>query len=164
MMRGTTASWRRGHGAMRGEVANADKIPLVFAVDQRPFKFQKDSGPVNRFCVLYPLMTVAGERVKADRESFPHRGRVWWKLRDDIREDLVVPGSLWTGTIEPARGSGRGRADDDVYQVCLRDVFPAAGELIEILTLKEDDPDLGRIRKEAPRPWPEHVTPRSSFQ
>ncbi|HMF11525.1 MAG TPA: hypothetical protein VKE94_04445, partial [Gemmataceae bacterium] len=149
---------------MRGEVANADKIPLVFAVDQRPFKFQKDSGPVNRFCVLYPLMTVAGERVKADRESFPHRGRVWWKLRDDIRDDVVVPGSLWTGTIEPARGSGRGRADDDVYQVCLRDVFPAAGELIEILTVKEDDPDLGRVLHETPLPWPEPVTARVILQ
>lgn len=149
---------------MRGEQANAEKIPLVFAVDQRPFKFQKDSGPVNRFCVLYPLMTLTGERVKADRESFPHRGRVWWKLRDDIREDLVVPGSLWTGTIEPARGSGRGRADDDVYQVCLRDVFPAAGELVEILTVKEDDPDLQRVLHETPLPWPEPVTPRVFLQ
>jgi len=149
---------------MRGEVANADKIPLVFAVDQRPFKFQKDSGPVNRFCVLYPLMTVAGERVKADRESFPHRGRVWWKLRDDIREELVVPGSLWTGAIEPARGSGRGRADDDVYQVCLRDVYPAGGELIEILSVKEDDPDLERVLHETPLPWPEPVTQRVILQ
>jgi hypothetical protein len=149
---------------MRAELANADKIPLVFAVDQRPFKFQKDTGPVNRFCVLYPLMTVSGERLKADRESFPHRGRVWWKLRDDIREDLVVPGSLWTGTLEPARGSGRGRADDDVYQVCLRDVYPAGGELVEILTVKEDDPDLGRILKETPLAWPEPVTPRVILQ
>src|SRR5262249_36720064 len=149
---------------MRGEQANGDKIPLVFAVDQRPFKFQKDTGPVNRFCVLYPLMTVSGERVKADRDNFPHRGRVWWKLRDDIAEDLVVPGSLWTGTIEPARGSGRGRADDDLYQVSLRDIYPAAGELIEILTVKEDDPDLERILKEVPLPWPEPVTARVILQ
>jgi hypothetical protein len=149
---------------MRGEQANADKVPLVFAVDQRPFKFQKDTGPVNRFCVLYPLMAVTGERLKADRDDFPHRGRVWWKLRDDIREELVVPGSLWTGTIEPARGSGRGRADDDAYQVCLRDIYPAAGELVEILTIKEDDPDLERVLKEVPLPWPEPVTPRVILQ
>jgi hypothetical protein len=149
---------------MDAERACAEKIPLVFAVDQRPFKFQKDSGPVNRFCVLYPLMTIGGERVKPDRETFPHRGRVWWKLRDDIREELVVPGSLWTGAIEPARGSGRGRADDDVYQVCLRDIFPAGGELIQILQVREDDPDLERVLRETPLPWPEPVTPRVILQ
>ena len=149
---------------MDAEQAFAEKIQLLFAVDQRPFKFQKDSGPVNRFCVLYPLMAVTGERLKADSETFPHRGRVWWKLRDEIREDMVVPGSLWTGTLEPARGSGRGRSDDDVYQVCLRDVYPAAGDLVEILTVKEDDPDLDRILKEVPLPWPEPVTPRVILQ
>jgi hypothetical protein len=149
---------------MNGERACAEKIPLVFAVDQRPFKFQKDTGPVNRFCVLYPLMTVAGERVKADRDSFPHRGRVWWKLRDDVREELVIPGSLWTGPIELARGSGRGRADDDVYQVCLRDIYPAGGDLVEILSLREDDPDLNHVLKETPLPWTEPVTPRVILQ
>jgi hypothetical protein len=149
---------------MDAEKAFAEKIPLLFAVDQRPFKFQKDTGPVNRFCVLYPLMAVTGERLKADNETFPHRGRVWWKLRDEIREDMVVPGSLWTGTLEPARGSGRGRADDDVYQVSLRDIYPAGGDLVEILTVKEDDPDLNRILREAPLPWPEPVTSRVILQ
>jgi hypothetical protein len=149
---------------MDAERAFAEKIPLLFAVDQRPFKFQKDTGPVNRFCVLYPLMAVTGERLKADNETFPHRGRVWWKLRDEIREDMVVPGSLWTGTLEPARGSGRGRADDDVYQVSLRDIYPASGDLVEILTVKEDDPDLDRILQELPLPWPEPVTSRVILQ
>src|SRR5262249_35495777 len=83
---------------------------------------------------------------------------------DDVREELVVPGSLWTGPIELARGSGRGRADDDVYQVCLRDIYPAGGDLVEILSLREDDPDLNHILKETPLPWPEPVTSRVILQ
>src|SRR5262249_34247191 len=39
-----------------------------------------------------------------------------------------------------------------------------AGELIEILTVKEDDPDLGRVMHETPLPWPEPVTPRVILQ
>lgn len=141
-----------------GEQACAEKIPLVFAVDQRPFKYQKDFGPVNRFCVLIPLMTTTGD--KADVGAFPHRGRVWWKLRDEIREELVVPGSLWAGPIEPAKGSGRGRGDDDVYQVCLREVERAGGDLIEILSVKEEDLDLAHVQKGTPLPCPTPVTPR----
>src|SRR5262249_11911073 len=65
---------------------------------------------------------------------------------------------------DPRRGSGRARAADAVFQVGLRDIYPAAGELVETLPLKEDDPDLGRILKETPLPWPEPVTPRVILQ
>jgi hypothetical protein len=34
-------------------------------------------------------MTLEGERLLADAPSFPNTGRVWWRLRDDSREELA---------------------------------------------------------------------------
>lgn len=140
---------------MDGERACQDKLTLVFAVDQRAFESQKPlSGRVNRFCVLHPLMTLAGDRLSADAESFPNPGRVWWMLRDEISEEWVVPGSIWSGTIEYARNWDAGDPESYRYQVQVRPIQPGGKDLVEILSVAEDDPDLAWVQRSRPMPWP----------
>ena len=135
---------------MDGETACREEIRLVFAVDQPMFEV----GP-NRFCVLYPLMSVDGDRVDDVDEAFPYRGRVWWLLRSTLTTDLVVQGALWTGTIEPARSG-----EKDRYQARLHDIQPGDPDLIEILDVPQADPGLEWVHRQRGLPWPRPTTGR----
>src|SRR5262249_42819615 len=145
---------------MDGERACQEGVRLVFAVDQRPFGRQKaPSGRVNRFCVLHPLMTLEGERVAPSPASFPSRGRISSLLPDAIRQDLVVPGAIWTGTIENAVKRDPQRSDTDHYQVNVRDIHQGDPELVEILQVPEEHPDVAWVQREKKgMPWPRPAT------
>jgi hypothetical protein len=148
---------------MNGEQACAERKPLVFAVDQRPFQIPTASGHINRFCLLQALMTLDGKRIPPGRESFPNRGRVWWMLRDDIPGDLVVPGSVWYGPIERGMRVERHRPDIDFFQASAREIQPgwaSSSDLIEVLQLPGTDPDLVLVQREVPIPWPRPTTAR----
>jgi hypothetical protein len=138
---------------MDGEQAWVERAPLVFAADQRPFPV----GP-NRFCVLQPLMTLDGKRLSADADNFPNRGRVWWMLRDDIRDEVVVPGSLWAGRIEHSTRVQPERSTFDQFQAFVPDIHPAGADLIEALPLAEGEPDLLWVQRETPISWPRPTT------
>jgi hypothetical protein len=148
---------------MDGDRACEEKELLVFAVDQRPFGAQtKTSGRVNRFCVLHPLMTLAGERVTADAESFPNTGRVWWWLREDIPEKFAVPGALWTGTLEFAPKWDPTDPESFRFQAQVRTIQPGGRDLVEILPVPDDDPDATLVQRPEPLPWP-RPTPSRVF-
>jgi hypothetical protein len=139
---------------MDGERAFEEREPLVFAVDQRPFRSHKtQSEHVNRFCVLHPLMTLEGERLQADEASFPNCGRVWWRLRDDLREELVVPATIWTGTIEEAP-----RGDIHRFQANSRSIQAGGKDLVELVPVPEEDPDIAWVQRAQPMPWPRPTT------
>src|SRR5262245_7681213 len=146
---------------MDGEQAFRDKKQIVFAADQRPFEIPGGSGHVNRFCILQPLLTLDGDRLSPDVDNFPNRGRVWWLLRNDIREDSVVPGSLWVGQLEYAVKGARDRDDTDVFQVNFRTLRSAAeaADLVEIIPVAEDDPALDWVQRPLPMPWPRPTAP-----
>lgn len=133
---------------MQAEQALVERTPLVFAADQTPF--QVATG--HRFCILHPLMTADGKRLSADREHFPNRGRVWWMLREEIRDEWVVPGSLWTGKLQ--RAVRTERTDGDMYQVVYTEIMPGGPELVEILDLRAQTPDVAWVQREIPIPWP----------
>ena len=135
---------------MDGDTACRDEARLVFAVDQPAFEV----GP-NRFCVLYPLMTMAGERFEDVDQAFPYRGRVWWLLRSTLTTDLVVPGSIWTGAIEAAR-----HGEKDRFQARLHDIQPGDPDLIEILDVPQADPGLEWVHRQRGLKWPRPTAPR----
>src|SRR5262249_16395072 len=140
---------------MDGEQAWVERIPLVLVVDQRPFVYGS-----NRFCVLQPLLSLEGQRIVRGLESFPNRDRVWWMLGDGINEDLVVPGSLWTGRIERAVQYDEAKPTSDMYQAVNRDIHPAGADLIELLPLPDGEPDLLWVQRATPLPWPKPTTSR----
>jgi len=133
-----------------GETACRDEVRLVFAVDQPAF----DVGP-NRFCVLYPLMSVDGDRFADLDEEFPYRGRIWWLLRSTLTTDLVVQGALWTGTIEPAR-----HGEKDRFQARLHDIQPGDPDLVEVLDIPQADPGLDWVHRQRGLQWPRPTAPR----
>lgn len=135
---------------MDGETACRNEARLVFAVDQPAF----DVGP-NRFCVLYPLMSMDGDRIDDPDEAFPYRGRVWWLLRANVPSDQVVQGTIWTGTIEPARAG-----EKDQYQARFHEIHPGDPDLIEILDVPQADPGLEWIHRQRGLPWPRPTTSR----
>ncbi len=135
---------------MDGETACRDEARIVFAVDQPAFEV----GP-NRFCVLYPLMTVAGDRFEDVDQAFPYRGRVWWLLRSTLTSDQVVPGMLWTGGIEMAR-----QGEKDRFQVRLHEIQPGDPDLVEILDIPQAEPGVEWIHRQKGLPWPRPTTAR----
>lgn len=146
---------------MTGEQACSERCPLVFVVDQRLFQIPTASGHVNRFCLLQPLMTLDGRRIPPGRESFPNRGRVWWMIRDDVRSDMVVPGSVWCGPVERVVRLQKDRLDTDFFQASFRQIQPgwaATVDLVEVLPVKVDDPDIALVQREIPIDWPRPTT------
>ncbi len=146
---------------MTGEQACVERAPLVFVVDQRLFQIPTASGHVNRFCLLQPLMTLDGRRIPAGRENFPNRGRVWWMIRDDIRSDMVIPGTVWCGPIERVVRLQKDRLDTDFFQASFRQIQPgwsATVDLLEVLPVKVDDPDITLVQREIPLDWPRPTT------
>jgi hypothetical protein len=146
---------------MTGEQACGERVPLVFVVDQRLFQIPTASGHVNRFCLLQPLMALDGRRIPAGRDSFPNRGRVWWMIRDDIRSDMIIPGTVWCGPIERVVRLQKDRLDTDFFQASFRQIQPgwaATVDLVEVLPVKVDDPDLTLVQREIPIDWPRPTT------
>jgi hypothetical protein len=146
---------------MTGEQACVERAPLVFVVDQRLFQIPTASGHVNRFCLLQPLMALDGRRIPPGRESFPNRGRVWWMIRDDIRSDMVIPGTVWCGPIERVVRLQKDRLDTDFFQASFRQIQPgwaATVDLLEVLPVKVDDPDIALVQREIPVDWPRPTT------
>ena len=132
-----------------GERACREGIPIVFVVDQSHFEVGSSWTGPNRFCVLQPLMTLDGERLKADAESFPNRGRVWWLLNRTVQLEFVVAGAIWTGTIEEARLRG----DKDHYQAKLNDIHPGGSDLVEIIDVPGGEVSLEWLHRQRPTPW-----------
>lgn len=120
-----------------GEQAINDKLPLVLVADQRPF-----SSGGNRFCILQPLMTLDGDPLDTSVAAFPNRGRVWWMLRDNIREEDVVPGSIWISTLEDATKFDLVDPESDKYQVLRSAIQLDSTDLAEVIPLDTDHPDL----------------------
>jgi ABC-type phosphate transport system ATPase subunit len=117
---------------------------LVLAVDQEPFE-----ANANWFAVLYPLMTVYGERVEPDIGRFPNRGRVWYMIQPPALRRQIRPGTLWHGMIEETSAFKTYDPDRDRYQVSLRHAFaPGAPQFIEIIDLQFSEPDVRGIRQE----------------
>lgn len=115
--------------------------PLVFAVDQAPFQVQGKMG-VNTFTILVPLATEGGTRLSATREAFPARGRVWWMLRPELDPGSVVPGSVWTGTLELSNDFKK--PDKDWYQISRRSAALGSPCYLQVLDLP-GDPDLADL-------------------
>jgi hypothetical protein len=109
--------------------------PLILAVAQRPFDKESDSGVVNTFSTLVPLLYEDGRR--ADRNDFPHNGDVWWMIRGGVR-GLAEPGRLITGTLEASeRADTPGKAR---YQVRVDSVEATrSSQFTEILELLPDE-------------------------
>jgi len=121
---------------------------IVFAADQEPFGDQP-----NRFCTLYPLMTLAGERFSAHEENFPRRGRVWWKVRSE-HDSYAVPGSIWVGSVEQAPNYSPGDWQKDKYQVRMRDIRQGDDDLIEIIDLEVENPSADVVYRNERIPYP----------
>ena len=87
-----------------------ENTTVTLAVAQRPFETESESGIVNSFSTLRPLLFDDGRR--ADPVDFPHNGDVWWMIRGGVR-GLAEPGRLITGVLEasafdrPARPATR---------------------------------------------------------
>lgn len=141
------------------EVAERQGLPLVLAADQHPFRYTSSSGFVNRFCVLQPLMTLEGDRLDVSPRGFPNRARVWWMLRDEIPEEIVVPGSLWVARIEPAKWEPKD-PESDKYQAKVKDIQPGGVELIEILNVPGTEPDLAYFQRGKRLDWARPTTPQ----
>ncbi|HWE40000.1 MAG TPA: AAA family ATPase [Isosphaeraceae bacterium] len=143
---------------MNGERAFREGVRLVFVVDQDLFEHTTTWGGVNRFCVLHPLMTIDGERLKANHDDFPNRGRVWWMLQRNTQVEWVVPGAIWSGTIEEAR-----LKDKDLFQAKYTDIHPGGPDLIEVLDFSKVEPTLDLplldyLYRERGLPWPRPTT------
>ena len=133
-----------------GETACRDEARLVFAVDQPAF----DVGP-NRFCVLYPLMTIDGDRVERPRRVVPLPGPGLVAPARDVPTDQVSRGRSGPGTIEPARAG-----EKDQFQARFHEIHPGDADLIEILDVPQADPGLEWVHRQKGLPWPRPTTAR----
>jgi hypothetical protein len=108
---------------------------VILAVAQRAFEKESDSGVVNTFSTLIPLLYEDGRR--AQRADFPHNGDVWWMIRGGVR-GLAEPGRLIVGTLEASeRADTPGKAR---YQVRVDSVEAARStQLTEILEALPDE-------------------------
>lgn len=128
-----------------------DRTPIVFALDQRPFEYEK-FGALNTFGVLVPLMTEDGRRFENLERTFDNRGRVWWLLSPEherLKSDL---GAIWSGPIEPApQFDGKG-ADKDRFQAVRRSIQPGSKDWFDLLDIDFDPRDVMRVLAPAGHP------------
>ena len=119
---------------------------IILAVDQEPFEANS-----NWFTILYPLLTVHGERLEANVSTFPNRVRVWYMVQPSSLRRKILPGMLWHGMIEETSAFKAYDPDRDKYQVSLRHAFsPGAPQFIEIIDLPMAEPDIALVRQEKP--------------
>ncbi|MFT5130541.1 MAG: hypothetical protein ACI8W8_004172 [Rhodothermales bacterium] len=119
---------------------------LVFCVDEPPFPVKN-----NFFCILYPLMTLEGERVDSSAQSFPNRSRVWWMVREDYLK-VIEPGGLWVGNLTEAKGWAATDPKSDQYEARWDTVRPDQN-LIELLDMEGAEPDLSFVHENRPMEW-----------
>jgi len=108
---------------------------VTLAVAQRAFDKESESGVVNSFSTLIPILFEDGEPAKT--VQFPANGDVWWMIRGNVR-GLVEPGRLVTGELEASeRADTPGKAR---YQVRIDSVEAArSSQITEILELLPDE-------------------------
>ena len=119
---------------------------LVFCVDEPPFPVKN-----NHFCILYPLMTLDGDKLDASAQSFPNRSRVWWMVREDYLK-VIEPGGLWVGSLTEAKGWAATDPKSDQYEARWDTVRPDPN-LIELLDIDAPEPDLSVVHENRPMPW-----------
>jgi hypothetical protein len=132
---------------MDSYISDAENEPIVFSPDQEAFGEQP-----NKFCTLYPLMTLYGKRLSADEDSFPGRGRVWWKVKPE-QEAYIIPGSVWVGHLELATNYNPSNNQKDKFQVRMKDFQLGNNDLVEIIEIEEDDPNLDIIYRNEKIPF-----------
>jgi hypothetical protein len=105
---------------------------VFFAVAQQPFEHVGDSGIVNNFATLVPLIGADGEVL--DPSDFRHYGLVFWMVRQHALR-FADPGRLLVGKLEHAVNPGRLE-----YQLTpdSADVVQPS-DLIEILPVEHED-------------------------
>jgi hypothetical protein len=117
---------------------------VVLAVDQEPFEANS-----NWFTILYPLITLYGERIESSVATFPNRGRIWYLVQPPGLRRQIRPGSLWHGMIEETNAFKTYDPDRDKYQVSLRHAFaPGAPQFFEVIDLQFAEPDVRVVRRE----------------
>ncbi|NLF16702.1 MAG: AAA domain-containing protein [Lentisphaerae bacterium] len=117
---------------------------LVLAVDQEPFEANS-----NWFTILYPLVTIYGERIEANVAAFPNRGRVWYMVQSPGLRRQMGPGTLWHGMVEETTAFKTYDPDRDRYQISLRHAFaPGAPQFFEIIDQHFTEPDVRIVRQE----------------
>jgi dynein-related subfamily AAA family protein len=122
-----------------------DGTMVVLATDQSPFEASGQRGMPNTFCVLVPLMTVDSARFEDLEEDFPNRGRVWWLLRnEDVKLESGV-GMIVTARIEVAPRFNKEDPEKDRYQVERRTIHVGVRDWFEIVDVKEEPEDMGRL-------------------
>jgi predicted nucleic acid-binding Zn-ribbon protein len=126
---------------------------LVFCVDEPPFPVKN-----NHFCILYPLMTLAGEKLDASAQSFPNRSRVWWMVREDYLK-VIEPGGLWVGSLTEAKGWAATDPKSDQYEARWDTVRPDQN-LIELLDVDLPEPNLSFVHENRPMAWPRRPAAR----
>ena len=133
---------------MEDNKLNPLKETVIFSVDQKPYQVIKQ-----RFCVLYPLMTLKGKKVDDVEEIFPNRGRVHWMIRENIPDSQVVEGALWIGRVEAAPQYSPTVQKKDMYQAMPHAIRPVTDEIVEVIDLDEVNPDISIVREHKPIPW-----------
>ena len=129
-----------------------DRLPVVFALDQRPFEYSKGSA-VNSFGVLVPLMTAAGARFLHLEKSFENRGRAWWMLRAEDKREITDPGAIWTACLERTPQFEPGNPAKDRYQVIRPTASYGARDLVDLLDVPFDAADMGAALAKDGIPW-----------
>jgi hypothetical protein len=114
--------------------AELDGVTVFVIVAQRPFETASDSGVVNAFSLLKPILHKDG-RVAEERE-FPGNGYVWWMLRSATR-GFAEPGRLLAAVLEEAEQVGA--PTKSWYQARVDSIEPArASELVEVVPAPGD--------------------------
>lgn len=117
---------------------------IVLAVDQEPFEANS-----NWFTILYPLISLYGERIEANVAAFPNRGRIWYMVQPPGLRRQMRPGTLWHGMVEETSAFKTYDPDRDKYQVSLRHAFsPGAPQFFEIIDQQFAEPDIRVVRQE----------------
>src|ERR1035438_4900340 len=102
---------------------------VILAVAQLPFEHTGESGAVNSFATLVPILTMDGELL--DHDDFRHYGLVFWMVRQHALA-FADPGRLIAGKLEQAVNPQR--LEYQLAPDSAEVVQPS--ELIEILTVE----------------------------
>jgi hypothetical protein len=119
-----------------------DRLPVVLALDQRPFEHSKGAA-VNTFSVFVPLLPVAGGPFTDPETAFANRGRVWWMLRPEDKREITEPGAIWTACIERTPQFEPSHPDKDRYQVVRPSATYGARDFVDLLDVPFDAADMG---------------------
>jgi len=114
---------------------------IIVSVAQYPFELRSETGAVNTFGTLVPIMKTDGEALSA--EDCPSQGLIFWLIKSPILR-FAQPGRLLVATLEPAK-----RQEEHEYQA-QPDTIERPEDIAEILTqdvLSVQDP-IDLVNKE----------------